>query len=164
MKNPFILNKLSQGILQKKASAEKAIVKQQLKSILLPGYNYKLSAQGRAKFTFTEDNKILWSNGLSGNSIILDSEEISFSPSCEISQLKVEMIEDEDQLFSTSIKEVQTNSNNEEVIEYEFIKNNDFMDRTERFINAEGVTPEAERGDKLRWIEGYNSYIVREVN
>lgn len=164
MKNPFILKKLARGIIQKKPEVQNAALRQSLKKQLQKGSYYRLDIRGRTSFTLLDATGVLWDDGSSGIEKIIDNQVKYFKLEQGPSKIRIQMLEDEDELYFLSLKECHGMNESATIIDEELIQNNDFLTTNERYFYGDYEKEVSTNPNEAKWIEGYNHYIVREVD
>lgn len=160
MKNPFVLKSLSQGILKKKPNFKKAQIRQ---SFLLPlnkKEKYFIETKGSALLCLEGAKYVSWNDGDDSNCKYFNDDSFVFS--CGLPPLGIEITLDsnDQELSGISIRNCLEMPNGELIVlEEEFIRNCNFKDTSEEYVF------ESEKNqNKIRWVQGYNKYIVRELD
>ena len=163
MGNPFILKKLAHGVLKKKPNIPVAELRQGFISPLVFGEKYLIKADGSATITLEGGEGILWSNGLGSRAIQMHDQEFIFSFKVPPTGIKISLNSNNQELHSISLREILEMPDEEIIVlEDELIRNHDFLSSSDEYLFFEDSGIKKNK-KKIRWVEGYNNYIVREA-
>jgi hypothetical protein len=161
MKNPFILVQLSHGILQKKPHVDSAIIRQSFIFPIKANEKYRIKANGHATFCLEEAEGIEWNDGSTSTCKEINNQEFYFKCLIPPEGIKIILTKNDQELNSISIKETMEMPDGELLIlNQELVRNHDFTKSTEEYFFDSDVP---QNSKKIRWIQGYNKYIVREA-
>lgn len=162
MKNPFILVKLSNGVLKKKPNFDSAIIRQSFILPIEPNQKYMIKAEGSAIFCLEQAQEINWSDGDNSLCKEINNQQLYFSCLIPPIGIKIKLNSDDQELHSISIRKTLEMPDGELLaLDQELVKNHNFLNSTEEYFFESDA---AQNEKKVRWIQGYNKYIVREAN